>query len=116
LRARVARERVANVEVVEGSETDSHLPAGGVDLIFTCDAYHHLANRIGYFARLRSALRRDGRLVVLDNDRTTGIVARWVGHATPPAVMSRELATAGYRIVTTWEGLPGQTFVVLSAA
>jgi len=116
LRRRVARERVSNVEVVEGSEADAHLPAGGADLIFTCDAYHHLSDRICYFARLRCALRPGGRLAVIDNDGSTGIVARWFGHATPPAVMTDELRAAGYRIVETLDGLPGQTFLVLSTA
>ncbi len=116
LRALLGRERIANVEVVEASAASSRLPDDGVDVVFTCDAYHHFSDRVAYFARLRRALRPGGRLAVIDHDGTTGIVARWFGHATPLAVMRDELAAAGYRVIETHGGLPGQSFLILSVS
>ena len=116
LRARVARERISNVEVVEASATDPHVPAGGIDLIFSCDAYHHFSDRVAYFAGVRRALRPGGRLGIIDHDGTTGLMPRWFGHATPPGVMCDELQAAGYRVSETYGDLPGQTFLMLSVS
>jgi len=113
LRARVARERVSNVEV---SATDPQVPTGHVDLVFSCDAYHHFSDRIAYFAGVRSALRPGGRLGIIDHDGTTGLMPRWFGHATPPGVMCDELKAAGYRVIETYGDLPGQTFLILSVS
>jgi ubiquinone/menaquinone biosynthesis C-methylase UbiE len=114
LRARVTREGVANVDVVEGSETRSGLPPASVDVAFSCDAYHHLADRRAYFARLRTVLRPGGRLAVIDHDGSAGIMSRWFGHATPPTVMAEELDAAGYRVIASFDDFPGQSFLLLS--
>ncbi len=114
LRARVTREQAPNVEVVEGSPMDARLPAGGVDLVFSCDAFHHFSDRVPFFAGLRPALAPGGRLAIIDHDGTVGLVPRWFGHATPPAVMRRELEAAGYRVIENFGDLPGQTFLMLA--
>ena len=43
LRARAATMKATNVEVVQGSETDPHLPASSVNLVLVVDVYHELA-------------------------------------------------------------------------
>src|SRR5947209_20125941 len=43
LRQRAAAQKVTNVEVVKGSESDPNLPVNGVDLVLMVDVYHELA-------------------------------------------------------------------------
>jgi SAM-dependent methyltransferase len=37
-----------------------------VDLVLVVDTYHHIDNRIAYFAKLRASLRPNGRLAIVD--------------------------------------------------
>jgi SAM-dependent methyltransferase len=46
------------------------LAARSVDVIFLCDTYHHISERVTYFANVRQALKPGGRLVILDYVRT----------------------------------------------
>ena len=43
LRARASSLKAANVEVVQGSEIDPHLPVAGANLVLVVDVYHELA-------------------------------------------------------------------------
>jgi len=61
-----AKRGYGNVEGVLGAYDDPRLPDDGVDLIFTCDTYHHLEDRSEYFKRAARYLRPDGRIAVLD--------------------------------------------------
>ena len=66
LRERAAHEGNANVVAVLAAADDPRLPAGGVDLILIVDTYHHLDHRARYLPALRRALRRGGRVAVVD--------------------------------------------------
>src|SRR5262245_1201108 len=46
-----------NVEVILAAAGDPRLPDDGVDLIFTCDTYHHIEDRTAYFAGAKKFLR-----------------------------------------------------------
>jgi predicted methyltransferase len=111
LRTRAADEGRANVEVVLASPDDARLPSDGVDLVFTCNTYHHLSDRTAYFARLRSRLRPGGRVAVVEYSGEGGWLARWFGHATEPTLIRRELEAAGYRLARQY-ALPRQSFQV----
>src|SRR5207302_226040 len=45
---------------------DPRLAPASVDLIFICNTGHHLHERVRYYGKLRRALRRGGRLVLVD--------------------------------------------------
>lgn len=36
------------------------------DMAFTCNTYHHIDNRVGYFRKVLKGLRKGGKLVVVD--------------------------------------------------
>jgi SAM-dependent methyltransferase len=111
LRERVAEDGYGNVEVVEASGDDPHLPAGGVDLLFTCNTYHHLQDREAYFARLQPALRPDGRVAIVEYDGS-GFFGWLFGHATSPETIRTEMEAAGYRLAEQHDFLSDQSFLI----
>ena len=113
LRERAAREGARTVEPVLASADDARLPAASVDLLFTCNTYHHLTDRAAYFTRLRPVLRTGGRIAIVEYDGR-GLFARLFGHATPADEIRREMAAAGYRVVDAHGFLPRQSFLVFA--
>jgi len=110
--ARKAKEQgLQNVEVILAKLNDSLLPEGRVDLIFTSNTYHHIENRVAYFAALRKALRPGGRVAVIDFDRRswfTGLLK----HYTPSDFIKREMEQAGYRLASEFDFLDRQSFLL----
>jgi ubiquinone/menaquinone biosynthesis C-methylase UbiE len=80
LRDRLAREKIANVEVILGRPEDPLLPDGGVDLVVTVDTYHHIEDRPVYFRNLRRDLAPGGRVAVIDYDGRKGWFVWLTGH------------------------------------
>ena len=80
-----------------------------VDLLFVSATYHHLRDRSNYFAEARAHLRPGGRVAVLES-RREGLLARWRPHASSPSQVQREMAQAGYRLVTTHDIVRGYWF------
>jgi ubiquinone/menaquinone biosynthesis C-methylase UbiE len=115
LRTRAAAEGRANVEVIRGEVADPLLPDGSIDLVFTCDTYHHLAQRSDYFGRLRADLAPGARVAILDYNGQSWF-ARWFGHGTPKQTIVDELTAAGYRLVADHELVERQSFLVFEVA
>jgi SAM-dependent methyltransferase len=82
-----------------------------VDLVLLVDTYHHIDNRVAYFARLRSSLRPNGRLAIVDfkADSPEGPPPQ---HRISPDKVTAELTAAGYSLVATHNFLPRQYFLV----
>ena len=69
---RAAQEGLANVSTTLGSQTDTRLPEGSVDVVFTSDTYHHFENVTPVLASIRRALKPGGRFIVIDFHRIPG--------------------------------------------
>jgi len=106
LRDRVRDEKRANIEVIEAAPNDSKLPAASVELVFLCNTYHHLVDRVAYFAALRTRLRPGGRVAIVEY--ASG------DHATSPELIRAELAQAGYTFSAQQSFLDGQSFQIFT--
>lgn len=113
---RAAELGLKNVEVILAAADDPRLPADGVDLIFLCNTYHHLQDRIAYFRGLRRYLRPGGRLAIVDFRRDAHVLIRWGGHYADPETLRRELETAGYSVVASHDFLSRQHFLIFAPA
>ena len=112
--ARRAKERgYTNVEVILAKYDDPLLPEGGVDLIFTCNTYHHLKNRADYFKSAAQYLRPGGRVAVIDY-AGKGWFSRLFGHWTPKETSRSEMEAAGYRLANDFAFLSRQNFQVFT--
>jgi ubiquinone/menaquinone biosynthesis C-methylase UbiE len=66
LLAIAAKNAPANLTTVVSKLDDPLLPPSSVDVIFFCDVLHHLENRPAYYRVMSAALKRDGRVVVVE--------------------------------------------------
>ena len=112
--ARRAKEQgYSNVEVVLAKYDDPLLPEGEVDLIFTCNTYHHLKDRIDYFKSTARYLRPDGRITIIDLGGKNWLF-RLLGHWTPKETIRNEMEAAGYELARDFDFLSRQNFQVFT--
>lgn len=110
--ARRAREQgYTNVEVILAQYDDPLLPADGVDLIFTCNTYHHLENRTDYFASAARYLRPGGRVAVIDLNGNSWF-HKFFGHWTAKEAIRGEMEAAGYSLTNDFPFLTRQNFQI----
>jgi arsenite methyltransferase len=115
LEARVGEEDRANVRVILAEYHDPLLPDDEVDLVFTCNTYHHLEDRVAYFARVRRDLRPGGRVAIIELSDASWF-PRWLGHHTPWEAIVREMNEAGYRLDRSFDFLERQHFGIFRVA
>jgi predicted methyltransferase len=75
------------------------------------DTYHHIGNRTQYFAKLKSSLRPEGWLAIIDfkADSPSGPP---VHHRISPERVTEELNAAGYALTQTLQWLPRQYYLI----
>jgi ubiquinone/menaquinone biosynthesis C-methylase UbiE len=78
LRERAATRGMPQVEPVLCSDRDVGLAPGSVDVVFTCDTYHHFEYPRATLASIHRALRPGGELVVVDFERIPGVSRQWI--------------------------------------
>ena len=112
--AQRARERgYENIETVSATYQDPKIPGGRVDLIFTSNTYHHISEkRTEYFENLRSYLKPDGRIAIIDYKREGSFIQRVLGHGVEREVIVSEMESAGYRLESDHDFLTKQNFLV----
>jgi arsenite methyltransferase len=110
---RAKKEGTGNVEVILAKTDDPLLPSAGVNLIFTSDTYHHIDNRVSYFANLQKYLRPNGRIAVIDFDRR-GWFAWMSKHYTPSESIKTEMEQAGYSLQHAFNFLDRQSFQIFA--
>lgn len=101
IEARARRENLPQLQALLGGERDARLPEAGVDLVFTCDTYHHFEYPQAMLASLRQALKPGGRLVVIDYERIPGRSSAWVlGHVRAGReTVIAEVEAAGFQLL-----------------
>ena len=116
LLARRAQElHAANVSVVRGEYDDPKLPDGEIDLLFTCNTYHHISGRTAYFRRVLVDLAPNGRVAIVEYDGRGGWFPNLFGHETPADEIAREMREAGYERIANHEILTRQSFQIFRA-
>ncbi len=114
---RVAEENRFNVVVILGQFEDPLLPNETIDLVFLCNTYHHIENRVDYFSSLKTDLTSDGRVAIIDmKDDLTGILRLFATapHWTSKQLLLSEMEQAGYHHQSGFDFLPVQNFEVFS--
>lgn len=94
LAARVNRDQLDNVSVRLGAPADPRLPHNSFDRVLMVHMYHEIAAPYQFLWNLHPALKRGGRVIIVDADRPTD------QHGTPPLLLQCELAAVGYRLVS----------------
>lgn len=97
LAARVKREKLGNVVLVQGQGHDPRLRANSLDAAVLIHMYHEIAQPFAFMYNLVPALKPGARVGIVDLDRAT-----WE-HGTPRDLLACELAAVGYRQVEVRE-------------
>ena len=93
LRGRIARAGLTNISVGLGDPGDPRLPRRSTDVAVLIHMYHEVEQPFALLGNLTPALRRGGRIGIVDVDDVTE------RHGTPRPLLACELAASGYRQV-----------------
>ena len=103
---------ITNVVPVRAERGDAKLPEP-VDLVFSCDTYHHMEDRVGYFKSLARYLKPDSKVAILDF-HAEGFFSGLLGHGTTKQEVRREMESAGYRLAADYDFIDRQHFQIFS--
>lgn len=103
---------IRNVIPIHAEPDDAKL-SEPVDLIFSCDTYHHMKDRVAYFTSLARSLKADGRVAIVDF-HPHGFFSGLLGHGTAAEEVRREMETAGYRRTAAFDIIDRQHFQVFA--
>jgi arsenite methyltransferase len=103
-----------NVRPVRAEPHDPRLPEP-VDLVFSCDGYHDMNDRVDYFRSLISSLRPGGRVAILDF-HPRGFFSGMFGHRIEKEEVRREMEAAGYQLLNDYDVVDSQHFQIFAKA
>jgi FkbM family methyltransferase len=96
------KEKLPNVDVIQGEPNDPHLEANSLDAVLMVHAYHEMREHGAMLAHIRKALRPKGRLVivehVLERHRDEARDVQVKAHDLAPEYVVTELHAAGFRV------------------
>ncbi len=116
LRKRLDEQKITNVEMVLGTETDPKLPLNSIDLAIMVDVYHELAQPQRMLRKLQKTLKDDGRLVLLEFRKEDPYVPIRPEHKMSVAEAKLELEDEGFVLDKVITGLPWQHILVFRKA
>ena len=100
VKKRAKAEGLDNIDIIVAEPHDPKLPPASLEMIFMCNTLHWIKGRVTYYPILVRALKPHGRLVNIDWRRIT------------KSDVIRELETAGFQLVYSWEFLADQYYLV----
>lgn len=112
LESRARKEGATNVTVVKGDERSPNLPDTSVDLAIMVDVYHELAYPKEMLQALHKALRKDGRLLLLEYRAEDPSIPIKELHKLSVAQAKRELAANGFVLEEKRDFLPIQHYLL----
>ncbi|MBP7737483.1 MAG: class I SAM-dependent methyltransferase [Spirochaetes bacterium] len=102
-----AENRIKNFRASLISPDSPALDRASFDMIFICNTYHHMENRVAYLKKIKAALKTGGRVVIVDYRKGS--------KGGPPETFKledsrvvEEFAKAGYRLLKKHDFLPNQ--------
>lgn len=112
LKKKALDDRLANVEVIKGTEKAPNLLANSIDLAFMVDVYHELQHPVAYLAAIHKALKPNGQLLLLEYKEEDPTVAIKPEHKMSVRQAKKELAANGFKLVKNGTFLPWQHFLL----
>jgi SAM-dependent methyltransferase len=114
LAARLARDNVRNVTLVQGAIDDPKLAASSIDLVLMVDVYHEFSEPQKMLRALRTALKPGGRLVLLEYRKEDPDVPIRFEHKMSVAEAKMELEAEGFTLAQLDGRLPRQHILIFS--
>ena len=114
LAARLARENVRNVTLVQGDIDDVKLPPATIDLVLMVDVYHECSEPQKMLRAIRTALKPGGRLVLLEYRKEDPEVPIRFEHKMSIAEAKLELEAEGFTLSKVDDRLPRQHILIFA--
>jgi len=114
LQQNTARAKVLNVIPVLGAQDDPKLPADSLDLAIMVDVYHEFSEPQKMLQRVHEALKRDGRLVLLEYRAEDPSVPILPDHKMTKAQVKLEVEHEGFKQSRVYDDLPWQHLIVFT--
>lgn len=108
------QEGLKNVQTLLCKQDSTEIPEGSVDLVFTCDTYHHFEFPFKTLESIHKALKPNGRLIIVDYHRIEGKSTDWVmGHVRAGLdVVEKEITSSGFERVEELQGVLKENYMV----
>lgn len=113
LRDNAAKAGLGNIETVLGDIADPKLPQDRMDLVLLVDVYHEFSEPQQMLRKIRSILKADGRLVLLEYRKEDPSVPIRLEHKMTVTEVRRELEAEGFILSDVIETLPLQHILIL---
>ena len=113
-RERAAKNGLANVDFVLGTETDPKLPAGKVDAVLVLDTYHHFDYPARMLAGIAQGLAPGGRLFIVDYYRRPNAMPGQDAMHHIRLDMDgvvKEVESNGFKLAWQREHIPGSQYI-----
>lgn len=104
--------RLCNITTILVKKDKLICPEKNLDLIFMRNIYHHLTNRREYLSQLRSILKADGKIAIIEYLDNKSNSHRLLGHYVPKEIIIKEMESAGYKLEKDLDFLPEQSFTI----
>ena len=114
LRTKLDASHVANVTLVNSTETDLHLAEQALDLVLMVDVYHELHAPSAALAQLRCGLRPGGRLAFVEYRAEDPKIEIKPEHKMRLATLREEVEAAGFVLDHVDEFLPRQHLAIFA--
>ena len=114
----VKKNRISNIKPIITKMNDTGLEEGSVDTIYMCSAYHavYITDiefvKDAFIASIHKALRRGGRLIIVDNAVTEPGVPPYYGPGIRPELIIAQLSHYGFHLADRWQEVP-QRFALI---
>ncbi|MBM4256507.1 MAG: class I SAM-dependent methyltransferase [Deltaproteobacteria bacterium] len=102
---------LTNLSARQVPANDPQLEPNSIDVVFICDTYHHMQERVAYVRRLAQALKPGGRVVIVDfhkRELPLGPPMEW---KLAPETVTEEFRQAGLQLTRSVDFLPYQYFL-----
>ena len=112
MRQKIKKNHVENVELVKGEETSPNLAENSVDMVLMVDVYHELSHPKEMMQEIVTALKPDGRFILLEYRMEDPEVPIKRLHKMSEAQAVAEMKAVGLRLRENIDNLPWQHFMV----
>jgi predicted methyltransferase len=112
IQGKAQAEHLTNIDLVLGTDTDTNLPAGTVDLALLVDVYHEFWHPQEMLRSVRRALKDDGQLVLVEYRKEDPTIPIAPTHRMSVADVRTEVQAEGFTFDRLIPGLPRQHIIV----
>lgn len=112
LEDRARKQKLSNIELVQGAIDDAKLPAGAIDLALLVDVYHEFWRPQEMLQSIKRSLKPDGRLVLLEYRKEDPSIPILPEHKMSVTEARTEVEAEGFAFDRLIRELPRQHIIV----